>query len=240
MTAAGAASEHGRHRAAALRWPLIALLGGAVMAGPGEETTVAASGRWHLRASHADREQTIDALKAAFVQGRLTKDDFDARIGQTLASRTYGELAMITVGIPAGRAAARASCKPPRRRVSNAARWGTSGFITPAILAVAFALGSLPGGGGYGAVALVVTFVYFVFWLSAGADMLWQWYSMALPAARMCVRCAHTAASHRAPASCAVRRGPPKLWRHCSCAGYVPPGLSPETVDRHVLPARSL
>ena len=29
-------------------------------------------------------------LKAAFVQGRLTKDEFDARIGQTLASRVRG------------------------------------------------------------------------------------------------------------------------------------------------------
>jgi Domain of unknown function (DUF1707) len=209
-----------------------------VIAGPGDETTVAASGRWHLRASHADREQTIDALKAAFVQGRLAKDDFDARIGQTLASRTYGELAMVTAGLPAGRAAAQVPRTPPRRRMSNAVRWGTSGFITPAILAAAFALGSLPGGSGYGAVAFVVAFVYFVFWLSAGADMLWQWYSVALPAARPCVRCTHTAASHRAPASCAVRRGSPKLWRHCSCAGYVPPGLLPEAVDQRVLPAR--
>jgi len=210
------------------------------MAGPGYEPTVAASGRWHLRASHADREQMVDTLKAAFVQGRLTKDEFDARIGQTLAARTYGELALVTVGIPAGRPAAEPPREPPRRRMSNAVRWGTSGLVTPAILAAAFALSSLAGGSGYGAVAFVVAFVYFVFWLSAGADMLWQWYNMALPTARMCVRCAHTAASHRAPASCAVRRGSPKLWRHCSCAGYVPPGLLPEAADQHVLPARSL
>ena len=201
---------------------------------PGYQTTVATAGRWHLRASHADREQMVDALKAAFVQGRLTKDEFDARIAQTLAARTYGELAMVTAGLPAQRAAA----QPPRRRGSIAVRWGTSGFVMPAILAAGFALGSLPGGSGYRAMALVVAFVYFVFWLSAGTDMLWQWFSMALPASRMCVRCAHTAASHHAPASCTVRWGSPKWWRHCSCAGYVPPGLLPEAVDRHVLPAR--
>ena len=201
---------------------------------PGYQTTVAAAGRWHLRASHADREQMVDTLKAAFVQGRLTKNEFDARIAQTLAARTYGELATVTAGLPAERAAA----QPPRRRGSNAARWGTSGLVMPAILAAAFALGSLPGGSGYRAMALVVAFAYFVFWLSAGTDMLWQWYSMALPASRMCVRCAHTAASHRAPASCTVRWGSPTWWRHCSCAGYVPPGLSPEAVDRHVVPAR--
>ena len=39
------------------------------MAGPGEEKAAAAAGRGRLRASHADREQMINAVKAAFVQG---------------------------------------------------------------------------------------------------------------------------------------------------------------------------
>jgi uncharacterized protein DUF1707 len=55
-----------------------------------------------LRASRADRERVIDLLKAAFTQGRLDRDEFDARIGQALTSRTYGELAAVTAGIPAG------------------------------------------------------------------------------------------------------------------------------------------
>ena len=54
-----------------------------------------------LRASRADRERAIDLLKAAFVQGRLDRDEFDVRIGQAVASRTYGELAAVTAGIPA-------------------------------------------------------------------------------------------------------------------------------------------
>lgn len=54
-----------------------------------------------LRASRADRERVIDHLKAAFVQGRLDRDEFDARIGQAVASRTYGELAAVTADIPA-------------------------------------------------------------------------------------------------------------------------------------------
>ena len=37
-------------------------------------------------------------LKAAFVQGRLTKDELDARVGQTFASRTYADLAALTAG----------------------------------------------------------------------------------------------------------------------------------------------
>ena len=60
-----------------------------------------AAGRGHLRAAHADREHVIDLLKAAFVQDRLDRDGFDTRIGQALASRTYGELTAVTAGIPA-------------------------------------------------------------------------------------------------------------------------------------------
>ena len=56
-----------------------------------------------LRASHADRERVIDLLKAAFVQDRLDRDEFDARIGRALVSRTYGELSAVTAGIAAER-----------------------------------------------------------------------------------------------------------------------------------------
>jgi len=206
--------------------------------GPGDEKAAAAGGRGYLRASHADREQMIDALKAAFVQGRLTKDEFDARIGQALASRTYAELAAITADIPARLPEGQPPRKPPRRPANNAVRWGASGLITPAILATAFTFASLHGGGGYGAMAFVIALVYFVFWLSVGADMLWEWHCLSLPAAGMCVRCAHTAASHRTAASCAVRLGSLNLWERCPCAGYVPPGVSPETVDARLLSTR--
>jgi hypothetical protein len=73
----------------------------------------AAAGRGDLRVSHADREQVIGILKAAFVQGRLAKDEFDLRVGQTLASRTCAELAAITADLPAGLTADQPS-KPAR------------------------------------------------------------------------------------------------------------------------------
>jgi hypothetical protein len=57
-----------------------------------------------LRASQSDREQVIDALKAAFVQGLLAKDEFDRRVGQVLA--TYAGLDALTADIPAGLIAA--------------------------------------------------------------------------------------------------------------------------------------
>ena len=68
----------------------------------------------YLRASHADREQVIAALKAAFVQGMLTKEELDARAGQTFASRTHGELAALTADLPAGLIAA----TPPGKTVA--------------------------------------------------------------------------------------------------------------------------
>jgi hypothetical protein len=63
-----------------------------------EDGTAGALGR--LRTSHADRERAIGVLKAAFVQGRLTKDEFDLRVGQVFASRTYADLDLLTADIP--------------------------------------------------------------------------------------------------------------------------------------------
>jgi hypothetical protein len=70
-----------------------------VTTGPGDEIAAA---RGRLRASHADREQVIGTLKAAFVQGMLSKDELDLRVGQTLAARTYAELGALTADLPAG------------------------------------------------------------------------------------------------------------------------------------------
>jgi Domain of unknown function (DUF1707) len=78
------------------------------VAGPGDEIAAAEGrGRSDLRASHADREQATKQLKVAFVQGRLDKDEFDARVGQALTGRTYTELAAVTAGLPAAPTAAR-------------------------------------------------------------------------------------------------------------------------------------
>jgi Domain of unknown function (DUF1707) len=75
------------------------------MVGPGDEMTRTGGGA-RLRASHADREQVIDTLKAAFVHGLLDRDEFDLRAGHALDSRTCADLAAITADIPAGLAAA--------------------------------------------------------------------------------------------------------------------------------------
>jgi DUF1707 SHOCT-like domain len=90
------------------------------MAEPGNELAAGAGGQGRLRASRADREQVIDVLKTAFVQGRLDRDEFDLRVDRALASRTYADLAAITVGIPAPLARARPP-EPARESVSKKA-----------------------------------------------------------------------------------------------------------------------
>ena len=102
-----------------------------------------AAGFGHLRASDADRERVIEALKSAFVQDRLTKGDLARRAGQVLQSKTYADLAGATAGIPAGRAAAPPSRQPAAPVRARAVNWKIVAWVASAIvlspgLAVAF------------------------------------------------------------------------------------------------------
>ena len=67
----------------------------------------AAAGGDRFRAGHADRDRVVEALKDAFVQGQLTRDELDMRVGQALAARTGAELSALTADIPADSAKAR-------------------------------------------------------------------------------------------------------------------------------------
>jgi Domain of unknown function (DUF1707) len=102
-----------------------------------------AAGGGHLRASDAERELVIDALKAAFVQGRLSRSELARRAGQALESRTYAELAGATAGIAAGRAATappRPAAATVRARPVNGKviAWAVSVIIVSPALGVAF------------------------------------------------------------------------------------------------------
>ncbi len=97
----------------------IVRVGVPVMTGPQDP---AAAGGDRLRAGRADREQVIETLKDAFVQGRLTKDELDARAGRALVAQTYAELAALTADIPAAVPSAFPSASARRRRPSAPAR----------------------------------------------------------------------------------------------------------------------
>ncbi len=53
-----------------------------------------------LRASDSDREQLVDVLKVAFSEGRLTQDEYTARMEQAYTAKTYGELRALVGDLP--------------------------------------------------------------------------------------------------------------------------------------------
>ena len=112
------------------------------MAGPGDELAAGAGDRNHLRASHAERDQVAAVLQAAFVQGRLTKAEFDLRVTQAFASRTYADLDALTADLPAGLTQAR---PPQLAREPNGKKLiqrgiaigATAGLVIPAVMITA-------------------------------------------------------------------------------------------------------
>lgn len=52
-----------------------------------------------LRASDADRERTVDLLREAAADGRLTLEEHHERVDRAYAARTLGELAELTVDL---------------------------------------------------------------------------------------------------------------------------------------------
>ena len=145
------------------------------MAGPGDEIAVAQGrGRGDLRASHADREQVIGPLKAAFVQGRLTKDEFDTRVGQAFASRTYAELAEVTADIPSELTGAQRPLDP--WRATKIAWRFVYAIILPGFVAAIILPGEpailLPGRPTMGLAIILTAVVYLLFWILGVSVMI--------------------------------------------------------------------
>jgi hypothetical protein len=122
-----------------------------------------------LRVSHADREQVIEVLKAAFVHGRLSKDEFDLRVGRAFTARIHAELATVTADIPAGVAVAQPPRAPARVQALKsvgqvrAIGWGACVIIPLAALG---AVSAWP-------TSNVVLFVLSVFALIGAAAVAW-------------------------------------------------------------------
>ena len=145
------------------------------MTGPGDEMAV--PGRGLMRASDADREQVIGVLKVAFVQGRLTKDELDLRVGQAFTARTYAELAVVTADIPAGQTAAEPLRQPAGARgwppMNSSAKTGVGVIIAATLVTVALWLIAWFGGNGaLLAGAVFATGVDLVILCAAGANVL--------------------------------------------------------------------
>jgi Domain of unknown function (DUF1707) len=146
------------------------------MAGPEDEMAAGAAGRGSMRASHADREQVIEVLKDAFVRGRLTKDELDARAGRALAARTCAELAALTADIPSARAASgptRPLVPAEHRPLARAAaRSGGCLALTAAAVGASFILD--PGGPGADRPWAGLMLLLAQYTLIAGVWILWS------------------------------------------------------------------
>ncbi|RKT17374.1 uncharacterized protein DUF4190 [Streptomyces sp. 1114.5] len=55
-----------------------------------------------MRAGHADRDRTVDVLKAAFAEGRLSAEEYEQRHEAVTVAQTYGQLAALVADLPAG------------------------------------------------------------------------------------------------------------------------------------------
>ncbi len=72
---------------------------------PGNDT-FAGGEREKMRAADADRDRVVEFLSAAYSEGRLSKDEYDGRLGNALSARTYADLDQLGTDLPAARATA--------------------------------------------------------------------------------------------------------------------------------------
>lgn len=123
------------------------------------DATSAGAARGRLRASQAEREQAIEVLKAAFVEGRLARDEFDTRVDQALTSKTRAELAAITGDLPAvpDTVQPAARIRPPENATARTGR---------RVIAAATAVTAASWAGAWsGPLALMMVWTLTVIWL---------------------------------------------------------------------------
>ena len=70
----------------------------------------ASAGRSQMRAADADRDRAVSFLTTAYTEGRLGKDEYDARLETALSARTYADLDQVVTDLPGARI-------PPARQV---------------------------------------------------------------------------------------------------------------------------
>jgi hypothetical protein len=66
----------------------------------GEDIPPTGDGWAKIRAADADREHTAGLLGTAYTEGRLTKDEYDARLEAAWSARTYADLDQLVTDLP--------------------------------------------------------------------------------------------------------------------------------------------
>jgi uncharacterized membrane protein len=57
-------------------------------------------GRAQTRAATTDRDRAVELLQKAYAAGRLTKDEYDTRLGRALSAVTYADLDAVVADLP--------------------------------------------------------------------------------------------------------------------------------------------
>jgi hypothetical protein len=125
-----------------------------------------------LRAADADRHKIAEQLKASLDEGRLSLGEYDERVRDAYAARTYAELLILVADLPTpGTSAAEVNAKQAADRRREARR-------LPTALVVLWTI--------WGAAAAVSLVVWGVVLATVGLSALYFWPAwLAVPAAAL-------------------------------------------------------
>ena len=113
-----------------------------------------------LRAADADRDAVAERLRTAHAEGRLTVEEFGERLDAAFAARTMGELAGLTVDLPA---------EPAR-----VARTGDEADAAPVPAASTHRAGLRAAWGAWATAVLVTSAIWLIVSVSNG-DLGYYW-----------------------------------------------------------------
>jgi hypothetical protein len=125
-------------------------------------------GREEMRAADADRQAVADKLKVALDEGRLDLHEYDERLQQAYAAKTYGDLEALLTDLPVP-----AVLPPERQRVADhvTRRWLVqlwSGYLSVVSITVGVWLVS--------AIASAELIYFWPVWVAGpwGLILIWQ------------------------------------------------------------------
>ena len=70
----------------------------------GQGHSVGGDGWGKMRAADADRDRVAGILGTAYSEGRLSRDEYDARLDSAMSARTFGDLDPLVTDLPVPRA----------------------------------------------------------------------------------------------------------------------------------------
>jgi hypothetical protein len=72
-----------------------------------------------MRASTEDRDRAVELLTRAYTEGRLTKDEHDARVERAMTAATFAELDAVVIDLPGAGPIAPVPPAPPQFARTN-------------------------------------------------------------------------------------------------------------------------